>query len=588
MDEPTLVEWLELRDAWTSARDAFRELPAKPDPDEAKAKPAGLMETDVSIRFIYPLLRVLRWGTGDPLETFFEVELTVRVGSKKKTAFPDVILAPSKDVARDSGKPWAIVEAKRSVSGPRAFENARQQARLYADHLRVPLYAVVDERKIWVWRRFLLRDDSLELELGIEELGNDSRTHLLWNTLGPALRETAAKDRLSDADGPLLAASISNPLPNHYAYIRIVVADGLPKLRMTEATRSKTIGASWWWGTPESPGVQPRRVVIILGQLHAHGDLEQQLSRLRLLLARLQRQGSVAPLQCDAPDAWTGSLGGHRFALDGDYLASDGAEYARVPETGWSLPKEDELHDFEMGTWVEQLSESLDDWVVECTLLDWKDFVAATSTRQLPGAEEWRQSDDAGLRNTLAGAMDELGSVKVEHIRAAFWSHGGGGDTNLRRDSARLHLGPRTRLPVLEVLCMLAVVRKALPETILKSDFSTGKEPANLLFGPGGQEARAIALDRLESTHFRRSEDLSWATMALFRSIRAYDLHDKLKLKTLSQPVTGGIGAERVGDDRKSPVVFVLSEQLRRSLQAEDWAAVRQELIQQLLKTVSL
>lgn len=252
-----------------------------------------LTEGTVALSFAGKLLELLDWeGVVSPAEVTF----ALRVGHDKKPVRADIVLAPTREDAIAPGKVYAVIELKRPGLGD--SESARLQARCYADHLRAPVYAVIDGQCIRVWHRRLVDEDLPELDLPRSEFQarfGEVRT-LLGRTALEELHADLKRSPDEVKDARARVAKIDHTVP----VVRLCIEGGSV---WSSWTRAEVLDGDRWWGPHTSKGGRLR-----LSVAGAFDDWIRSSEELVFALARIAVHAETLTLAVDDPDRWNREL----------------------------------------------------------------------------------------------------------------------------------------------------------------------------------------------------------------------------------------------------------------------------------------
>ncbi|HCF56497.1 MAG TPA: hypothetical protein DFS52_00675 [Myxococcales bacterium] len=252
-----------------------------------------MTEGNVAGNFAGKLLELLNW---DMSQRLFEVTLDLRVGSESKQVRPDILLAPpGKEAAKTPGRVYAVIELKRPGS---ADEGARLQARCYADHLRAPVYAVIDGQRIRIWHRRLLDEDVEELDLCRERFESDFES--IRKALGRSALETLHADLKSSEDVVGKAREHAEKFDHTAPSIRLRLEQGRV---LASVKREKFVDAVCWWGSPV--GFPPPLHLSIAGSFD---DWWYIASDIVDAVARVAFHSKAIQLAVDEPAPWNERL----------------------------------------------------------------------------------------------------------------------------------------------------------------------------------------------------------------------------------------------------------------------------------------
>lgn len=274
----TSVQWEELFKSW----------------DEVVASTTWekLNESAVACNFATKLVELLDWM---PTQRHFGVHLTLRVGSGWQSVFPDIVFASSAEDAKTPGKVFAVLELKRPGL---ADDDARQQAQCYADHLRAPVYAVIDGQKIRVWLRRLVHSDREVLTLARPEFGN--RYDEIRNHLGRSQLEDLRARLMHEDDDVAKAQAVVAKNVHDITRVRLRLEG---RKVWSSISRDEFLQATRWWG--RATGTFPEIQLGIAGTLEEWAadapDLVHEIGRLVMHSEPLR-------LAVEEPDRWNAKV----------------------------------------------------------------------------------------------------------------------------------------------------------------------------------------------------------------------------------------------------------------------------------------
>lgn len=101
-------------------------------------------EKDVENKLIKPLIIKLGYSEADYVQ-----QLYMEIGNHNHALIPDFVLLPVATKGHRSA--FAIIEAKHSITGAKAFEDTKIQARSYAVLLKVKYSVIASMEKIWIF-----------------------------------------------------------------------------------------------------------------------------------------------------------------------------------------------------------------------------------------------------------------------------------------------------------------------------------------------------------------------------------------------------------------------------------------------------
>lgn len=103
-------------------------------------------EKDVENKYIKPLLARLGYN-----ETDYVQQLYIEIGNHNHALIPDFVIMPKKSKGHTSA--FAIIEAKKSIQSEKMLDEAKLQARSYANLLKVQYSIIASQEKLWVTSR---------------------------------------------------------------------------------------------------------------------------------------------------------------------------------------------------------------------------------------------------------------------------------------------------------------------------------------------------------------------------------------------------------------------------------------------------
>lgn len=115
-------------------------------------------EIEVEVKFVYPMVRFLRYT---PNDTQIRVPVTVQVGRNKNIGHADWVLLKN-------GDPYVIIEVKADTES--LDNNVQSQARSYAFALNAPKYVLTNGKQLAVYLRGV-QSDSVVVNCSVSELG---------------------------------------------------------------------------------------------------------------------------------------------------------------------------------------------------------------------------------------------------------------------------------------------------------------------------------------------------------------------------------------------------------------------------------
>ncbi len=101
-------------------------------------------EKDVEDKLIKPLLAKLSYSEEDYVQ-----QLYIEIGNHNHALIPDFVLLPV--TARGHQTAFALIEAKRSITGQKELEEVQIQARSYARQLNVTYAVIASKEKVWIY-----------------------------------------------------------------------------------------------------------------------------------------------------------------------------------------------------------------------------------------------------------------------------------------------------------------------------------------------------------------------------------------------------------------------------------------------------
>ena len=364
-----------------------------------------------------------------------EPPLNIRVGYKSRTYSPDYVLLDHETDEVVPGKPYAVIEVKRDDDDG---DGARQQAQFYADHLRVPIYVVVDGTHIHLWERRLVQADFSLGKIPVSDLSARKGELLQWlgrTQLPDRARELGRPDDADDqseADRSSLLDAVGGNINRQARGIRLHLpgpAEISPSEPDGDLEGLKT--AEYWWGPVNQPSMQFRKLVIEMADQPPSAQPE-----LVDLVARLYLHDSLNRLEVDSPDAWKRLIAARPLLVD-DLPANGGIGDAVNGLGSGPAGKAEPLL-----PWVDTLSKALDKWMLDRLRLDLQLLMAGEAIPDL-SLEGWTKK---GLTKTMLALLKQSGKLIELDIPLVLAMVAGS------RDDAVAHyrLGPRSRQRLLE------------------------------------------------------------------------------------------------------------------------------------------
>ncbi len=580
--------WEELARNWTDNLAVF-DAPAK-----VKLDRDQIQEMDVSAKVVVPLFRLLGWPGA---KIFGERTITRKYGRDEKGVRVDFVLAEGFEESRQESKPWAVIEVKRNITAGEA-QDVHHQAESYALFLRVPYYIVVDKHKIEVWQRYLLTEDEKVVELEAATMGPTSaRARLIEILHHSKLPTRVAADRAQErkpiAEGgrrspPLsTAAPTDAPLDRRIRLEFNLVDD---KLQIKGATEANIASAEWWWGRWDSKDIPPTTRVVLVGTRTACHPLLEALDD---VLARLLWHGAIHELRTGDPAEWRRAVEPNRLLFRGALARAEAIQQDVVGYDTKQDWQEGDCVKMELTTWIEQLQDSMDDWMVSCARADWVDFTGIQQRfhDKYSGVETWGAPQDDQVKAQLKTALGDLSQLTTDLLARAFRPQSDSADRD--RVVGRLHLGPHSRSQIFGTLLFAAVI-KAVSEgaVALGGKASQAQQNSNLTCTASIKPGLLAALDCIESTKPFSSESVRsfrrWAVVLALRTPEAMQHQLAGQRAPIGEPaLEKPLGWEAIGSSRGPGRVFVFDRLLRDAVLLGTWNDVRAALNGQLKAHVS-
>ena len=593
-------EWERIREAWLAAVNEFDSLDEKTFVPAKGEKMPTLKEQTVSISLVSVLLRALGWTESNPRQFFTEQVIKLRAGSTSLDVLPDYVLASSAEDAGKPGRALAVVEVKRELAkkdNTVSVSDAQAQARIYAEHLKVPVYAVIDKRSIRVWQRFLLSEDQLVLTLEVGELGVNGKTQQLEELIGrESLEVTAGKWRGQEATTkkPVHVAPPMQRDPDDYAYVKVDFGADPPRMLATAEHWSRLLDPDWWFGIGAAATTTGAgRKLVLRGDLPFNDDRGVDTEPLVALVHRLRRHAAISRFCVDEPDRWNRWYPLHALLIKSDAGALNGPTVATAPSAGEQQLADGKLDPKPVTEWVDSLNDSLDEWVVRALGNDLRSFIVDEAALGYTGALVGMARE---VRQKLALTLDEdLRLITRETLLASFRPPA----RSLRARHAdvlsRVHLGPTCRLECFESSLLALILSKVFADlqidpgtagTCPDRNLRVGAQAASGLFYSGEKADLLLSLDK-------RAVDEAWsahALLALRSSAAFFDTINSRHLSLDTPQLTAAAERHRqpIGRKPRPGLVFMLQDQLRLALErGASWDALEQAVVDMWLEPVT-
>jgi len=534
-------------------------------------------EDEVSVKLVCGLLTCLGW---DKSTWFQQTVLPIRFGSTTHSVKPDFVLAPDRRAACTIGKAYAVIEVKRAVEGSEQIRLARQQARSYADYLRVPFYAVADGMHIRVWERFLLEDDKPILATPIRDLLRQRKE--IECVLG-ARSLPGVVTRLR-ANPTLCAADVLKQPETQRGDVFLRISNR--RIYVTaENSDDVHTDAAFWWGPVDSPE-DKRRILAVDWDCNLIDSVNFVDMICRLLLHR-----GIGALHVSNPDAWRKELKARPLLIESQIAAINDLSDRILPREGQvRVPGPTASSGAPLDEWTDQLSASLDKWMVERTNAD---LDALFQSGEATGLDltGWTKAD--GLIDAV-GTFRELGASReqldVGLLRAMVHART---DDNTKRHGplAHVRLGPASRHALLEGLLFGLALSATFESVELAADASAAdlnvryhQTGRGLVFGLDGLIKDADLPTTNEWNRVFRNANL----LALTRLSR--DRIELARARTIGSPALFPRGSYRaaptIGAKCESGIVFTFDDDTKNHA-ANGWEALRKALVKQYEDQIS-
>ncbi|MGK4008054.1 ABC-three component system protein [Sorangium sp. So ce1036] len=548
-------------DAWRALVDEWTTIWGSLSPDK-KPKPN---EAEVSKKLVSRLLRCLGWPQD---QWFVEAELKIQFGSKEHSVQPDYVLAPSRDVANKPGKSYAVIEVKRVLPRQDALRAALQQARTYADYLRVPFYIVADGLRIRILERRLYEDDKMILDLEYKDLigrRKDIECLIGFNSLPRIVAGLRADRKLS------VAEVLQQPRAcDGYVFLRIrngqiCATSDEPDGQYTDAT--------FWWGALDNPAGKRRMIAIDWDRsLDTSPDFVD-------LICRLLLHDGVGTLHVSDQNEWQRALENRPLLITesqrtvtNDLPNKIQPSRGEVPDPGdtWSGGAS-------LEAWTHTLSASLDEWMVKRAKADLDSLFQQGEIRGLE-LPLW-----TGAEGVLDWLKEHYDHARINaHLLRAVVHARTGHNVNRRAHLARVRLGPASRRTLLEGLLFGLALSATFESVELFADESAvdlnvryHQEGQGVVFGLDGLTEHG---DLPITNEWERSF-CSANLLGLTRLSR--DRIELARARTLGSPRLFMRGlASTMGEKHQLGIVFTLDDDTRKQA-ANGWKALRAALIRQ-------
>jgi hypothetical protein len=596
----TADTWERIREAWQAAVTEFDSLGEKTFVPAKGENMPTLKEQTVSIGLVSVLLRALGWTESNPCQFFAEQVIRLRVGSKELEVLPDYVLASSAEDAGKPGRALAVVEVKRELAkkdDSASVSDAQAQARIYAEHLKVPVYAVIDKRSIRVWQRFLLSEDQLVLTLEVGELGVNGKTQQLEELIGrERLEFTAGKWRGQEATTkkPVHVASPMQPDPDDYAYVKVDFQADPPRMLATTKHWSRLLDPIWWFGThaPATTNGAGRKL-ILRGNLPFNHDRGVKTEPLVALVHRLRRHAAISTFCVDEPDRWNRWYPLHALLIKSDPGALNRPTVATAPNEGEQHLADRNLEPKPVTEWVDSLNDSLDDWVVKALRNDLHSFIVSEAELDYAGALTHMARE---VRQKLALTLpQELRLITRETLLASFRPPERSLPAPYADVLSRVHLGPMCRLECFEG-SLLAVILSNVFADLHIDPGAAGTFPArNLHVGYPAQSGLFFSGEKADMCYSldKSTADDAWSAHALLalRSSAAFIDTMNTRRRSLDTPQLTAI-AERhrqpIGRRARPGLVFMLQDAIRQNIErGASWDDLEQAVVDMWLEPLT-
>jgi hypothetical protein len=518
----------------------------------------------VSKKLVSRLLKCLGWPQD---QWFVETALTIRFGSQDKPVYLDYVLAPNRKAADKPGNAYAIIEVKRSLRKRDALRAAQQQARTYADYLRVPFYVVADGSHIRIWERCLYEDDTPILELEYRNLVKQREkieSLLSFSSLPGIVTQLRADRKLS-------VAEVLQQPRGRRGDVFLRVCNG-QLFATSEDREGQPTDAAFWWGPIDNPAGKRRRIAVDWDRaLETCPDFVD-------LICRLLLHDGVGALHVSDPDAWRRALQNRPLFIESQKAVTDGLPGTIQPQRGEVRdPGNTPSGGSSLEAWTHTLSASLDEWVVKRAKAD---LGALFQQGEISGLELSTWTKPQGLLDRLRQQCNSE-QLNVGLLRAVV--HAQTGD-NAKRHAplARVRLGPASRRALIEGLLFGLALSATFDSMELFADTSAAdlnlryhQDGRGLVFGLDGLRAHGDLPITNEWERSFRSANL----LALTRLSR--DRLELARARTIGSPPLYPRGtAPRVGNEPQLGIVFTFDDDTRNKA-ANSWEALRDALVQQ-------
>ncbi|MCO5166624.1 MAG: hypothetical protein M9894_09690 [Planctomycetes bacterium] len=384
------------------------------------------------VKLIAPLLRDALGWPSSAMHT--EVAVAFQAGRQSWTKKADLVGAPKRPESTGQDESWLVVEAKKPGQ---LSDEALEQARSYADRLKVSMYAVIDGGRLLLYRRQRFGTDAKELDIEItadtlSKNRQDIEASLDFVKLRTRhdLLNQEDKKRFDDtlkAIGDLKSERMPNTV--------WVEVDANKEVRWLGPVPSVEIET--FWGSPAATALKPVDLTIDAD----FGDISEDL---RAVIVRLAFHGGLSVLSVREPDKWK------KFSLDMVYQCLgvpgrnwhpvDAPQQARWAVRGITGPRPDtsKVPALPQRLLAERCRDAMDGWATEALNEAVDEALRSNEPASRHGVEI-----AADLRRALAAEWTtlraELGPVNVPFLTAAL-STCKGHD----RWAALLRVGPRT------------------------------------------------------------------------------------------------------------------------------------------------
>lgn len=389
-------------------------------------------ETDVVIKLIVPLLRDALGWPSTAMHT--EVAVTFQAGRQSWKKKADLVGAPKRPESTGQDESWLVVEAKKP---DQMSEEAVEQARSYADRLKVSLYAVIDGRRLLMYRRQRFGADAKELDIEItpdtisqsRQVIEASLDFVKLKTRHNLLNQEDQKrfDETLKAIGDLKSERMPSTV--------WVDVDANKAVRWLGPVPSAEIET--FWGFPAMTATKPVDLTV-------DADFEEISEDLRAVIVRLAFHGGLSVLSVREPDRWK------KFSLDMVYQCLgipgrtwhpvDAPQQARWAVKSITGPRPDmsKVPSLPQRQLAERCRESMDGWAAAALNEAVDEALRSNEPASRHGVEI-----AADLRRALASEWTtlrgELGPVNVPFLTAALSTCKGNDQW-----AALLRVGPRT------------------------------------------------------------------------------------------------------------------------------------------------